>query len=109
MASLPGVWAGKAAEALGLSGKSAAMTLRARPAPETMRALFHYGIVPDGEPLGTASGARKYQARAAYAAVEEAISKRIAALGRFVTPGGEAGDPPAGAGEDAGAARPTTT
>jgi hypothetical protein len=51
-----------------------------------MRALFHYGIAPDGTLLGSRQKAAKYQAQAAYALVEEAIARRIAALGRFATP-----------------------
>jgi len=78
----PGIWAGKGAEALGLSGQVGADEA----SKETMRALFHYGIGPDGTPLGSRQKAPKYQARAAYAQVEEAIAKRIAALGRFATP-----------------------
>ena len=78
----PGIWAGKGAEALGLRGKVGGDEA----SKETMRALFHYGIGPDGVPLSTRQRAPKYQARAAYAQVEEAIAKRIAALGRFATP-----------------------
>ena len=78
----PGVWVGKGAEALGLRGQVGADAA----SKETMRALFHYGIGPDGVPLGSRQKAPKYQARAAYAEVEEAIAKRIAALGRFATP-----------------------
>src|SRR5689334_6028075 len=51
-----------------------------------MRALFHYGVGPDGVPLASRQRAPKYQPRAVYAQVEEAIAKRIAALGRFATP-----------------------
>ena len=80
----PGIWAGKGAEALGLRGKVGGRGGKA--SAETMRALFHYGIGPDGVPLGTRQRAPKYQARAAYAQVEEAIAKRIAALGGFATP-----------------------
>ena len=82
----PGVWAGKAAEALGLRGNVGGHDAAGKASAEVMRRLFHYGIGPDGEPLGSRQKAPKYQARAAYAAVEEAISKRIAALGEFVTP-----------------------
>jgi conjugative relaxase-like TrwC/TraI family protein len=78
----PGVWAGKGAETLGLHGQVGGDKASAK----TMRALFHYGIGPDGVPLDTRQRAPKYQARAAYAQVEEAIAKRIAALGRFATP-----------------------
>jgi len=78
----PGIWAGKGAETLGLRGLVGADEA----SKETMRALFHYGIGPDGVPLSTRQRAPKYQARAAYAQVEEAIAKRIAALGRFATP-----------------------
>jgi conjugative relaxase-like TrwC/TraI family protein len=77
----PGIWAGKGAEALGLSGPVGADEA----SKQTMRALFHYGIGPDGTPLGSRQKAPQYQARAAYAQVEEAIAKRIAALGRFAT------------------------
>ena len=82
----PGVWAGKAAEALGLRGNVGGRDAAGKASAETMRALFHYGIGPDGVPLGSRQRAPKYQARAAYAEVEEAIRKRIAALGEFVTP-----------------------
>src|SRR5689334_1372352 len=51
-----------------------------------MRALFHYGIGPDGVPLASRQRAPKYPPRAVYAQVEEAIAKRVAALGRFATP-----------------------
>ena len=82
----PGVWAGKAAEALGLRGNVGGRDAAGKASAETMRALFHYGIGPDGVPLGSRQRAPKYQARAAYAEVEEAIRRRIAALGEFVTP-----------------------
>src|SRR5207302_9425567 len=72
----PGIWAGKGAAALGLRGLVGADEA----SKETMRALFHYGIGPDGVPLSTRQRAPKYQARAAYAQVEEAIAKRVAAL-----------------------------
>src|SRR5258707_14926316 len=51
-----------------------------------MHSLFHYGIGPDGVPLSSRQKAPKYQARAVYAQAEEAIARRIAALGRFATP-----------------------
>ena len=78
----PGIWAGKGAEALGLRGQVGPD----KASKETMRALFHYGIGPDGVPLSTRQRAPKYQARAVYAQVEAAIARRIAALGRFATP-----------------------
>jgi conjugative relaxase-like TrwC/TraI family protein len=78
----PGIWAGKGAEALGLSGPVG----HDKASAEVMRNLFHYGIAPDGTLLGSRQKAAKYQARAAYAMVEEAIARRIAALGRFATP-----------------------
>ena len=78
----PGVWAGQGAEALGLRGQVGGDTASAK----TMRALFHYGIGPDGVPLASRQRAPKYPPRAVYAQVEEAIAKRIAALGRFATP-----------------------
>jgi conjugative relaxase-like TrwC/TraI family protein len=78
----PGIWAGKGAAALGLRGQVGGDKASA----EVMRALFHYGIGPDGVPLASRQRAPKYQARAAYAQVEEAIARRIAALGRFATP-----------------------
>ena len=78
----PGIWAGKGAEALGLRGQVGPD----KASKETMRALFHYGIGPDGVPLGTRQRAPKHQARAVYAQVEAAIARRIAALGRFATP-----------------------
>ena len=77
----PGIWAGKGAGALGLRGQVGG----AGAVP--VRALFHYGIGPDGVPLSSRQKAPKYQARAVYAQVEEAIARRIAALGRFATPG----------------------
>src|SRR5271170_5550352 len=82
----PGIWAGKAAEALGLRGNVGGHDAAGKASAEVMRRLYHYGIGPDGTPLGSRQRAPQYQARAAYAAVEEAISKRIAALGEFVTP-----------------------
>ena len=78
----PGIWAGKGAETLGLRGQVG----HDEASKEMMRALFHYGIGPDGTPLGSRQKPAKYQARAAYAQVEEAIAKRINALGRFATP-----------------------
>jgi hypothetical protein len=78
----PGIWAGKGAEVLGLRGQVGGDKASA----DVMRALFHYGIGPDGVPLASRQRAPKYQARTAYAQVEEAIAKRIAALGRFATP-----------------------
>jgi conjugative relaxase-like TrwC/TraI family protein len=78
----PGVWAGKGAEALGLSGQVG----HDEDSKKMMRALFHYGIAPDGALLGSRQKAAKYQARATYALVEEAITRRVAALGRFATP-----------------------
>jgi len=78
----PGIWAGKGAEALGLTGQVG----HDKASKEMMRALFHYGIAPDGTLLGSRQKAAKYQARATYALVEEAIARRIAALGRFATP-----------------------
>ena len=78
----PGVWAGQGAEALGLRGQVGGDTASAK----TMRALFHYGIGPDGVPLASRQRAPKYPPRAVYAQVEEAIAKRVAALGRFATP-----------------------
>ena len=78
----PGIWAGQGAGALGLRGQVGGDKASAK----TMRALFHYGIGPDGVPLSSRQKAPKYQARAVYAQVEEAIARRIAALGRFATP-----------------------
>ena len=78
----PGVWAGQGAEALGLRGQVGGDKASAK----TMRALFHYGIGPDGVPLASRQRAPKYPPRAVYAQVEEAIAKRVAALGRFATP-----------------------
>ena len=78
----PGVWAGQGAEALGLRGQIGGDKASAK----TMRALFHYGIGPDGVPLASRQRAPKYPPRAVYAQVEEAIAKRVAALGRFATP-----------------------
>jgi conjugative relaxase-like TrwC/TraI family protein len=78
----PGIWAGKGAEALGLRGQVGGDKASAG----VMRALFHYGTGPDGVPLASRQKAPKYQARAVYAQIEEAIAKRIAALGRFATP-----------------------
>src|SRR5439155_9284027 len=78
----PGIWAGKGAGALGLRGQVGGDKASAK----TMRALFHYGIGPDGVPLASRQRAPKYQARTVYAQVEEAIVRRVAALGRFATP-----------------------
>src|SRR2546429_3663232 len=78
----PGVWAGEGARALGLRGQVGGDKASAG----VMRALFHYGIGPDGVPLSSRQRAPKYPARAVYAQVEEAIAKRVAALGRFATP-----------------------
>ena len=78
----PGIWAGRGAAALGLRGQVGGDKASAK----AMRALFHYGIGPDGVPLSSRQRAPKYPARAVYAQVEEAIAKRVAALGRFATP-----------------------
>ena len=78
----PGTWAGEGAAALGLRGQVGGDKASAK----TMRALFHYGIGPDGVPLASRQRAPKYQPRAVYAQVEEAIARRVAALGRFATP-----------------------
>ena len=77
----PGIWAGQGAAALGLRGQVGDTA-----SAGVMRALFHYGTGPDGVPLSTRQRAPKYPARAAYAQVEEAIARRVAALGRFATP-----------------------
>jgi conjugative relaxase-like TrwC/TraI family protein len=82
----PGIWAGKGAEALGLSGQVGGGGDAGKASADVMRDLFHYDVLPDGTPLRTAQRRGKYPARAAYAQVEEAIRKRIEALGRFVTP-----------------------
>ena len=68
----PGVWAGQGAETLGLRGQVGGDQASAK----TMRALFHYGIGPDGVPLASRQRAPKYPARAVYAQVEEAIARR---------------------------------
>jgi conjugative relaxase-like TrwC/TraI family protein len=78
----PGIWAGQGARALGLHGQVGGDPASAG----VMRALFHYGTGPDGVPLATRQRAPKYPARAAYAQVEEAIARRMAALGRFAAP-----------------------
>ena len=78
----PGIWAGQGAETLGLRGQVGGDTASAK----TMRALFHYGIGPDGVPLASRQRAPKYPPRAVYAQVEETIARRVAALGRFATP-----------------------
>jgi conjugative relaxase-like TrwC/TraI family protein len=78
----PGIWAGRGAETLGLRGQVGGDKASA----EVMRTLFHYGTGPGGVPLATRQKAPKYPARAAYAQVEEAIARRVAALGRFATP-----------------------
>ena len=51
----PGIWAGQGAEALGLRGQVGGDQASAR----TMRALFHYGIGPDGVPLASRQRAPK--------------------------------------------------
>ena len=78
----PGIWAGQGAATLGLRGQVGGDKASAK----TMRALFHYGIGPDGVPLASRQRAPKYPPRAVYAQVEEAIARRVAALGRFATP-----------------------
>ena len=82
----PGIWAGKGAEALGLSGQVGGGGDAGKASAAVMRDLFHYDVLPDGTPLRTAQRRGKYPTRAAYAQVEDAIRKRIEALGRFVTP-----------------------
>jgi len=82
----PGIWAGKGAETLGLSGQVGGGGEAGKASAGVMRDLFHYDVLPDGTPLRTAQRRGKYPTRAAYAQVEDAIRKRIEALGRFVTP-----------------------
>ena len=64
----PGIWAGKAAPGLGLSGKVD---------PDVMRALYHHDTAPDGTPLGTAQRGPKYAAKRTYEQVQENIEKRV--------------------------------
>jgi len=78
----PGIWAGQGAAALGLRGQVGGDKASAK----AMRALFHYGIGPDGVPLASRQRAPKYPPRVVYAQVEEAIARRVAALGRFAMP-----------------------
>ena len=72
----PGIWAGQGAAALGLRGQVGGDKASAK----AMRALFHYGIGPDGVPLASRQRAPKYPPRVVYAQVEEAIARRVAAL-----------------------------
>src|ERR1700689_4147527 len=69
----PGIWAGKGAEALGLSGQVGGGGEAGKASADVMRDLFHYDVLPDGTPLRTAQRRGKYPTRAAYAQVEDAI------------------------------------
>jgi len=100
----PGIRAGQGAGALGLRGQVGGDKASA----ETMRALFHCGSGPDGVPLSSRQRAPKYQARAAYAQVEEAIAKRIAGWAGSPRPR-SGGRSACRSGRRCGPARPTTT
>ncbi|HEY1700975.1 MAG TPA: MobF family relaxase [Trebonia sp.] len=74
----PGIWAGRAAEALDLRGKVH---------PDTMRALYHHSVGPDGVPLGRAQKDAKYGGKRSWEEIEARIKERIDELGPvFVTP-----------------------
>ena len=73
----PGIWMGTGAESLGLTGEVD---------PDTMRALYHHHVGPDGEPLATRQRKPVYDTTAAEERAREAIEAAVAALGRFVTP-----------------------
>jgi len=65
----PGIWAGSAAPGLGLAGEVD---------PDTMRALYHHEIGPDGVPLRTSQRGPRYAGKRTYQQVQDAIEKRIA-------------------------------
>src|SRR5271154_2033140 len=69
----PGIWAGRGAEALGLSGQVGGGGDPAKASAPVMRGLFHSAALPAGTPLGTAQRRGKCPTRAAYAQVEDAI------------------------------------
>ena len=73
----PGVWMGTGAENLGLTGEVD---------PDTMRALYHHDVGPDGEPLNTRQRKPQYDTTAAEERAREAIEAAVAALGRFAPP-----------------------
>ena len=73
----PGVWMGTGAENLGLTGEVD---------PDTMRALYHHDVGPDGEPLNTRQRKPRYDTTAAEERAQEAIEAAVAALGRFAPP-----------------------
>ncbi len=70
----PGFWAGKGAEDLGLRGEVN---------PQTMRALYHHSVKPDGEVMDTPGRAPRYEATAGTLddRIEAQVAERIAALG----------------------------
>jgi TrwC relaxase len=74
----PGFWAGRGAEALGLSGEVDA---------QVMRNLYHHDIAPDGTVLERSNRAHTYQGMASTLAerTEEAVAARIAELGPDAT------------------------
>lgn len=73
----PGLWWGNGAAALGLAGQVDA---------ETMRALYHHDVGPDGVPLDTGQKRPQYDMRTLEKRVEEAIAVRVAELGGLAEP-----------------------
>lgn len=74
----PGIWTGRAAPGLGLTGEAD---------PDVMRALYHHGVGPDGVPLGKAQKSPQYEAKRSWQQIEDAIQARIDDLGPiFATP-----------------------
>jgi len=70
----PGFWAGKGAEALGLTGEVDA---------QVMRDLYHHGKGPGGQELDTANRAHQYESTGER--IEAEIAARIAELGPYAT------------------------
>ena len=73
----PGLWWGKGAEALGLTGQVD---------PDQMRALYHHDVGPDGVPLDTAQRKPQYDMRTLEKRVQDAIAARLAELGDLADP-----------------------
>jgi conjugative relaxase-like TrwC/TraI family protein len=83
----PGRWMGRGAQVLGLAGRIGGTSAEGQANAETMRALYHHDVAPDGTRLGIAQRRHKYPDKIVQvAAARERIAAAVAALGRFATP-----------------------
>ncbi|MDQ2811516.1 MAG: relaxase domain-containing protein, partial [Actinomycetota bacterium] len=75
----PGVWMGSAAAAMGLAGDVD---------PDTMRALYHQGVAPDGTRIAARPECKTGTARisASVQRAQDRIDAAVAGLGQFATP-----------------------